>query len=212
MTVEEYQGCKIILRESSPIKVEDVINVIDVTRLAARFNRNKSWDVQFDLFTDDVTVPPKHGYEQFDVKDLVGQCFRWYDPKVLRRRTGCWVSTELQDESEAIETAIHEAAHAIVAVGSGHDQSWRRLYSLSLALHMQRYPHWHPRYDLEDRIVKALNQYTQMRYSGYYGNPYGRTGTVWHPDEGPSEYRHRLCLERDRILKSTEKFLQSHSA
>src|SRR5690606_7376596 len=137
----------------------------DVVKATALLSRNRNWTRMPTLVTDDATllVKPKQQYVASKLKAYDGKLYgvtwstrnvegyqMWLNPKMTPKRM--------------VMTTLHELCHAMVATGTSHDESFRKL--LTRAMY-----HWNGLTDAEGDISKygrgLIRKYTVRRANTY---------------------------------------------
>jgi hypothetical protein len=166
-----------------------------VVRTAARWNRNKSWEQEIELVTTNPLelkyggIP--HAAESKYLRTAYGITFTHNGVIGIWLRPGA-------DQDDALDTTIHEWAHAICAQGTSHDVSWRRLYGLSVHWWMAMYPDQPIPGTYKDALPCRAFRRATWRYTEQWVN--GRE-TRW-------QYQKRIMQEHVRLCDSASKMLK----
>jgi hypothetical protein len=153
------------------VAYEDFKRLEDVVKAAALLSRNRNWTRQPTLVTDDIAklVKPKQEYVVSRLKTYDGKLYgvTWSTRNVEGYQM--WLNPKLSPKRQ-VSTTLHELCHAMVATGTSHDESFRKLLTRVMY-------HWNELTDSGWDVPKfgrgLIRRYTVRRANNYLADRYG---------------------------------------
>jgi len=172
------------------LSYEDFKRMEDVVKTAALISRNRNWNRDATLVTDGVAYleKDKRQYVANRLKQYAGGLWGVTWSRRNDRDYQMWLNPELeQNRTDQEQTTLHELCHAMVATGTSHDESFRKLLHRSLW-------HWNELMGRGwlpwDLGWKCVEKYTERRANNYLEDRYGY--------ESLDEYHDRIQRECQR--------------
>jgi hypothetical protein len=166
----------------------------ELVKSLALISRNQNWTRVATLVTDDVSLlaKDKSAYVAAGLKSkgLQGVC--WSARNIPGYQL--WINPTLTAFPTVQEqTVLHELCHAMVATGTSHDESFRKLYHRSLfhwsALQDRKWDSW-------DLAWKCVERYTVRRVDNYLEYRYGYESLEAYHDRIDDE-----CMRAVRMIQ-----------